>query len=287
MVSIVIVNYHTASLVLQCVDSIEKHEPTLSYEIIVVDNDSGQQELTLLARDGRCQVVALPQNVGFARANNRGIAMSNGNYVLLLNSDTILMNDAISRCLRFVESYQGRAVLGAAMFYEDGSWQRSHFPFPSIRLALRQLLRLQSRVVQPMKPLAADWLVGAFLFIPKPLLNQLPGSQLSDTFFLYCEDIDWGYQFKQLNYPCLFLPDAKIIHLKGKSLPAASLQQKQLAYYYPNLFTLLCKYHSRAYAQCYFGILQLIFRSDRKWRGDAKFLQSLRHISTRKSAGTA
>jgi len=198
--SIIIVNYKTPELVKNCIASIKKYPLKHSYEIIVIDNSV--------------------DNVGFAKGNNKGIKKAKGEYILLLNSDTIVKKGSIDKLVDFAKSNQDAGVIGARLLNKDGSVQKSVSNFPNIWSAIREFWfgekgSYQYYVPQTNEPIAVDSLVGAaFLITPKALEKV---GMLSEKYFMYFEDIDYCRAVKKSGLKVYYLPDAEIIHLLGAS----------------------------------------------------------------------
>lgn len=235
-VSVIIVNYNTFELTCKCVRSILEKTAGCSYEIIVVDNASTEEAIkTINILFPGVKLVASEVNLGFAKGNNLGISHAKGDYILLLNSDAELQNDAISICLNFLQQEKKVAAVSAALKYPDGRTQHNCQRFPSIKYKLFELLRLQkvfkrsqsgkillgfffnyAEVVYP------DWVWGTFFMFERKLLRLLPGKKLADDFFMYVEDMQWCMEFRKLGYSIAFQPAAVVTHHMGKSGGAKS-----------------------------------------------------------------
>lgn len=230
-VSIVIVNYNTFALTSQCIQSILDHTKGLAYEIILVDNNSTESDPEEFKKKFPSVLLVKNQtNLGFAKGNNAGIAHASGKYILLLNSDTLLKNNAVLICKTFLDQHHQVAAVSARLEYPDGNIQHNCQRFPGLRNKLFELLRLQKILPQKWggKILLAnffsydsvvypDWIWGTFFMFRKSLLKSLPGEKLSEQFFMYVEDMQWCMEFKNLGYQIAFEPAAHVIHLSGKS----------------------------------------------------------------------
>jgi GT2 family glycosyltransferase len=230
MVSIIIINYNTIKLTMNCIESIER---IVQYEneVIVVDNASSEPGVEQIqSRFPNVRLVRSPSNIGFSRGNNLGIASSKGDYILLLNSDTLLVNDVVTALKNFLQCKPMVAAVTAKLRYPDGRVQHNCQRFPSLWYLLFEFLRLQKflprriagrillgyffdyqSIVYP------DWIWGTCFMIPREALNRLPGGKLADDFFMYGEDIQWCLEFRKLGYEIGFEPAAEVIHLMGKS----------------------------------------------------------------------
>ncbi|MBK5270638.1 MAG: glycosyltransferase, partial [Bacteroidia bacterium] len=178
-------------------------------------------------------------NKGFAGGNNTGIQEATGEYLLLLNSDTYLKEDTISKSIAFMEKHLSVGVLGCRMTFPDGVVQHSARRFRSIGWELLDLFRFIP-MLMPYKQRAklmlgkyfrcdenieCDWVNGAFFMFPRKIMEQLPGEKLDDRFFMYGEDQLWCKQIKNLGYKIFFYSESTIIHINS----ASTALSKQLA----------------------------------------------------------
>ena len=131
--SIIIVNWNTRDLLVQCLQSVVRATPDLELEVIVVDNGSADGSVETVQRDfPQVQVIANAENVGFVRANNQAMARCRGRYVLLLNSDTQVLPRALDETIRFMDGHPSAGVAGVRLLNADGSFQASWTPFPTL-----------------------------------------------------------------------------------------------------------------------------------------------------------
>jgi GT2 family glycosyltransferase len=230
-VSIVIVNYNTKELTLNCLTSIVSKTTGLKYEIIVVDNASTDSSCEEIKQNfSETILIENNDNLGFARANNIATRVSNGKYVFFLNSDTVLLNNAIKIFFDFMESQQGNdfACCGGNLFEENMEPQLPFGNFPSLRQIFFEqffLYRIFPKLYANIPNLGVKEVVselkevpyvsGADLFIRKEVLDIV--GNFDERFFLYYEDTDLGYRLKQAGHKSAIIPDAKIIHLVGGS----------------------------------------------------------------------
>ena len=232
LVSVIIINYNTFTLTSNCIRSVIKFTSVSNYEIILVDNASTECDPTkFLLEFPQIVLVKSPLNGGFAYGNNLGIANAKGEYILLLNSDTILFDDTISNAIRFFRQNVDAGILGCRMIYPNKNIQYTARRFRSISWELLDLFRfiplLMSYPRRSVKMLGkyfnhdeyieCDWLNGAFLLTSKNIINQLPGSRLDDRFFMYGEDQLWCEQIKKLGYRIIFYSETTIIHIGSAS----------------------------------------------------------------------
>lgn len=233
-VSIIIVNYKTIELTSACINSVIRYTSGISYEIILVENGTSEFNYENTKQwVQKLQLIVSPENIGFSKANNLGIAIAKGKYILLLNSDTYLQQDAITTCFHFLEKNKQAGVVSARLIYPDGRHQSVAQRFPSIRYSLFELLRLQKLISKRLagkillgsffnhkETVVADWVWGAFFMFPKQILDKLPMGKLEDSYFMYWEDVQWCIDIKKLGYKVYLLAEAEVVHIhqgsKGK-----------------------------------------------------------------------
>ncbi|TGD82985.1 glycosyltransferase family 2 protein [Hymenobacter wooponensis] len=230
-VSVVVINYNTYALTRQCIASVYANTRNISIEVILVDNASTQINPSLFKDEfPELILVQSVENVGFAGGNNLGIQRATGRYILLLNSDTYLKDNAIHKVFDYMERTPAAGVVSARLVYPDGQHQAVAQRFPSVFVPLAEILRLQKLVPKSIsgeillgaffdhqKTVKADWVWGAFFMFSASILNQLPGQKLDDKFFMYYEDMQWCWDIKKLGYEIHFFADAEVVHLMGGS----------------------------------------------------------------------
>lgn len=236
--SCIIVNYKTKALTAQCIQSLIDSVNDIRYEIIVVDNDSGDGSIEYL-RDRFRDITVLDsgKNGGFAYANNIGMSYAKGRYILLLNSDTLVHPGALEKMLDYMEAHPEVGVLSSSMV--DGNGRRipsghafAQFSFVFIqtfklkRFLPRSLYKavaksgfrsaaLYASSMESSEAVSVDWVTGACMMIRKEVYTSVGG--LDETYFMYMEDEDWCRRIKALGWKVMVLPAARIVHLIGKS----------------------------------------------------------------------
>lgn len=226
--SIAIVSYNTKEILLDCVSSVQAHTTAIAYEMIVVDNDSRDGTVAAL-KDAypAMRIIANPDNRGFAKAVNQALAVTCGRNVLLLNSDTIVRDQALATMVAYLDDHTDVGAVSCKQWTGDGHLNQTCFPFPSIRDHLIYSAPFQ-RIAPSMQMAAAatqtvdctqsqdvDWANGACLMVRRSLLQQLGG--LDEAFFMYFEDVDLCRRLHQQGYRVRHLAEAEIIHFIGCS----------------------------------------------------------------------
>lgn len=230
-VSIIIVNYNSSEYSMECVGRLlEKISTALAYEIILVDNASKKDDYEALKAfvfkldDKRLTLHRSRINTGFGGGNMHGVQHANGNYYLFLNNDTLLQNDAVSICHKFMERTSDAAVCGAQIYNELGEREVSFDHFTSFgrevfgKRAMEALFPKSkpNRRKTYTKPLAVNYVNGSFMFFRATDFNAVGG--FDTNIFLYFEESDICYRLKKKNRKTYFVPSASYLHYQGKSI---------------------------------------------------------------------
>jgi GT2 family glycosyltransferase len=222
-VSIIIVNYNTKDLTLDCIDSVLAEGSKLKKEIIVIDNASTDGSLDALSKLEKNAVIHLiknTENAGFAKANNQGINIAIAPYIFLLNSDTKVKKYAIEKLLTFAKNNENVGAVGSKLLNADGTVQSSAFPLPTIARAIQQYWlgqkgTLDKYAPKGMKPAEVEVLVmAAFLITPKTLKKV---GLLNEKYFMYFEDFDYCRSIIKSGLKIYYLPTSEVIHYHGAS----------------------------------------------------------------------
>jgi N-acetylglucosaminyl-diphospho-decaprenol L-rhamnosyltransferase len=226
--TVIIVNWNVRDLLRRCLLSILA-PPHSNLEIVVVDNASSDGSIDMVRTEfPGVHLVVNNQNRGFTAANNQGLGVSRGRYLLLHNPDTEVVGDALTTMLSYMDAHPDVGVLGPKLLYPDGSLQPSRRRFPTFATAL-----LESTVFQEWWPenrtlrryymadtaddavQPVDWVVGACLLVRRQAYEQVGG--LDEGYFMYSEELDWCKRLKAAGWEVVYLPSATIIHHEGKS----------------------------------------------------------------------
>lgn len=235
-ISVIIVNYNVKHFLEQCLHSVQKALEMLLGEIIVVDNNSVDGSCQML-RDKfpEIQLIGNKKNLGFSKANNQGIKMAKGKYVLILNPDTIVQEDTFRRCFDFMELHPDAGSLGVKMIDGKGNFlpeSKRSLPTPAVsffKIFGLSALFPKSKIfgkyhlgyLDKNKIHKIEILPGAFMFIRKSVLDRV--GWLDESFFMYGEDIDLSYRIKLAGFENYYFPETTIIHYKGESTKKGSI----------------------------------------------------------------
>ena len=245
--SVVVVNWNVRELLRRCLASlagsdalyVDKTQPPAQTagsaerhwraEVIVVDNASTEDSNAMLAKSFPwVQAIANRENVGFAKANNQGLAASCGRYVLFLNPDTEVAPQALNQMVTYLDTHPEIGILGPQLRYGDGSLQSSRRRFPTLSTFF-----LESTVLQRFLPLnrvldryfvldrpddaisQVDWVVGACMLVRRAVLDQIGG--FDEGFFMYSEELDLCHRAVDAGWQVVYYPQAVVTHYEGKS----------------------------------------------------------------------
>jgi hypothetical protein len=271
-VTIIIVSWNTREILGNCLRSVYESAGAVDFHVIVVDNASADGSADMVARDfPQVQLLANPDNRGFAAANNQGMALARGRYVLLLNSDTIVLDRAIEKTVAFAAEHPRAAVVGCRVRNADRTVQNSCFLFPSalnLLLSSTYAYKLFPRSRFCGREQMTHWdrhdarevevISGCFMLVRREAIEQV--GRMDEAFFMYAEETDWCYRFRRGGWTVMFTPAGEIIHLGGvSSRQAASKMRLQLA---GSILFFLKKHKSRGeYALgCLFTALFFLIR---------------------------
>jgi GT2 family glycosyltransferase len=242
--SVIVVSYNTKKLLKQCLDSVFKHTQGINFEVIVVDNASQDrsreylksQNSKLKTTTQNFKLILNNHNLGFAKANNQGIKLAKGKYILLLNSDTILKENSLKKMVDWMEVNLKVGIASCQLAYQDGSLQRTGGYFPSLLRVFNWMFFLDDLPLikelvgsfHPHEPQTGwlssryfrkehfqDWVTGAFFLVRKKVIDQI--GILDEKFFMYVEEVEFCYRAKKTGWQVVYTPITKIIHLALKS----------------------------------------------------------------------
>jgi len=266
-ISIVIVNWNTRAMLKQCLESVFQ-QTTASFEIFVVDNASGDGSGEMVLHDfPAVRLIQNPDNRGFAAANNQALRLASGEYILLLNPDTIILDNAIDRMLVYMDQAPDVGAASCKLLNGDLTLQKSVGNFYSFWATL-----LENRLIPKLVPnnqfLAKkyvafwdhttrreiDWARGAVLLVRQQVLQQI--GLLDEQFYIYGEEIDWCWRIKQAGWKIMVLPEAEIIHF-GKA--ASSQRHTEMFIQNYKSFYILLKKHYPVYSYWLYRLRTMIY----------------------------
>lgn len=241
--SIVIVNYNVRHFLEQCLISVARACANIQAEVFVVDNASSDVSVEMVREKfPSVKVIANTNNVGFSKANNQAIEKATGEFVVLLNPDTVVAEDTFEKCIAFMNAHAEAGAIGVRMIDGKGNFlpeSKRGLPTPAVAFyktfGLAKLFpqsktfgRYHLGFLNEHETHEADVLSGAYMFVRKEVLNKT--GLLDETFFMYGEDIDLSYRITQAGYRNYYFADTTIIHYKGESTKKGSLNYVKVFY---------------------------------------------------------
>ena len=235
--SVIIVSFNVKDLLRQCLLSLEIAASKIACEIFVVDNNSKDLSAEMVRSEfPGIKLIVNNVNLGFSAANNQAIRKSAGQFIVLLNPDTIVEKDTLINCFEFMKSHPDAGALGIRMTDSEGRFlPESKRALPTLQTAFFKSFGLSylfprsqyfNRYYLPQidsrETSLTEVISGAFMFIRKKAL-EISGL-LDEDFFMYGEDIDLSYRLLQTNYKNYYYPGTAIIHFKGRSTPRNSFK---------------------------------------------------------------
>ncbi len=266
-VSVIIVSYNTRDILLDCLTSVfgtleaalqgarmSADARTLSrgYEVILVDNASADGTTTAVQeRFPQVRLVENEFNRGFAAANNQGVAVAQGRYLLLLNPDTLVHEGAIPELVRFMDRFPRCGMATGKLLNPDGTMQHGAFHFPTLWMTFLDFFPLHGRLLDSKlngrypessyrRPFEIDHPLGACMMVRRDVLQRV--GNLSEDYFIYCEEIDWAFRIKQDGWRIYCVPSAEVVHLGGQS--TKQMADRMYVELFRSRMTLLRKHYS-------------------------------------------
>ena len=233
--SIVILNYNVRYFLELCLQSVQKAIEGLNAEIIVIDNNSPDDSCAMVKQQfPKVILIENKENVGFSKANNQAVEVAKGEYVCILNPDTVVTENTFINCLKKAESLQNLGLLGIHLIDGKGrflSESKRNLPTPKVSLFKilgQQFSKIAPYYVDSVLPEGEgniSILVGAFMFCKKTVYQQVSG--FDEDYFMYGEDIDLSYKILKAGYKNYYFGSEKIIHFKGESTLKDSTYRKR------------------------------------------------------------
>jgi hypothetical protein len=260
--SIIIVNYRTYTLTKQTIESIINSKHDFSYKIFLVDNASNDGSIEKLERDfsieidnDLIEIIQSAENLGFAYANNLALNEIDSEYVLLLNSDTVVLDDCLEQCINYIKSDEEIGALGCRVCLPNGDLDKAcRRSFPDVTVSFYRLSGL-SRLFPNSKRFnkynmdyldddgiySIDCIVGAFMLLKNSVIHEI--GFLDENFFMYGEDIDWCYRIKEAGFKIIYYGKSKIIHYKGSS--SKKQKSKLIYHFYHSMYLFYNKHYKK------------------------------------------
>jgi GT2 family glycosyltransferase len=233
-VSIIIVNYNTRELLCNCLQSIYQQVKDIEFEVIVSDNGSTDNSIGMIkSQFPKVILIENKKNLGFGKANNKGLNIALGKYIFYLNSDTILLNNAVKIFYDFWENHHNKQALGViGCILLDSKLERMH-SYADLPVATHELNQKflkepgENKKHNYNKPFEVGYVTGADMFLKNDVF-----ARFDERFFLFYEESDLQFQLKKAGKKSLIIPGPKIIHLKGASDQTNNIPLREISFSY-------------------------------------------------------
>lgn len=270
-VSIIIVTYNTRQMTSECIDSIFQKTSDVNFEVILVDNASSDGSKEFFENEKRIKYIYSPENLGFGRANNKGAEIAQGKYLFLLNSDTLLINNAVKSFFDFMEKADSKiACCGCLLVNKELQRIHSFGSFHTLTNAIIEkcwpldrfkfLLKLgkfpkydNPKFETEQESFEVPFATGAALVVRKEVVDNY--GLFDPDFFMYSEDMDLQHRYFEHGYKSVIIKTPQIIHLFGMSSKKGSV--KKIEMNFKSLFLYMRKHYSWGYC----ALFSILFKS--------------------------
>ncbi len=258
-ITIVIINWNTRELLRDCLRSIYETVRDVTFEIIVVDNASGDGSVAMVREKfPAVRIIENSENRGFSAANNQAFDSMRGRYALLLNTDTVLTAGAVRELFAFMEGNVEAAIAGGQLLNRDGSRQNSIANYPTLlsllmNLPLLEVLfpgRYPSKRYEHTEPLAVESVIGACMIVRREAMDEV--GVLDEGYFFFFEETDWAYRMRSAGWKIYHVPSARIYHLQGMSI-GRDVRSRIL--FYRSRYRFFGKWKGRVYNTAVRGVI--------------------------------
>lgn len=224
-ISVIIVNWNTRDMLINCIRSVYKTVNSHSYEIWVVDNGSTDGSVeAAVAQFHQIKIIPNKENLGFAKANNQALRVMNGRYAVLLNTDTLLTDRTIDIIIEFMDRNEAVGICGGQLLNTDGTRQNSIANIPTLATELlnKSLLRKLFPQKYPGKeqdfrePVEVESVIGACMVVRRKAIEET--GLMDEDYFFFLEETDWCLNMRKNGWKVFHHPEAKIYHLQGQSV---------------------------------------------------------------------
>ena len=256
-ISIIIVNYNTKELLNQCLKSVFEKTQNIDFEVIVVDNASQDYSCEMIKNEfANVKLIENTENLGFGKANNLGAKIAQGKYLFFLNSDTVLINNAVKILFDFMEKNQNCGICGGNLFDKKNTPVQSFQPvLPSIlwelnaftpkNLLYKLIFGKSYEFNHSQQPKEVGYIIGADMMVRKEILDKFGG--FDNDFFMFFEETEMAHRFNKNGYKIVSVPQSKIIHFEGQSIDNNLVRQK---YFLSSRSKFYLKIYNKFYLFC-------------------------------------
>lgn len=254
--SIIILSYNTKDLLDQCLESVYKNTSQIQFEVIVVDNNSGDDSVKMvIEKYPKVIPVRNKTNLGYSKGNNLGIKKSSGRNILLLNSDTQIVGNSLEVMVKLLDQNNEISLVGPKLVFPDLTAQKSAGVFYSLKVAIILLLggqRLGLIRSSPKELKKVDWVSGACLMFKRKVADAIGG--LDEHLFMYMEEVEFCFRANLKGFKTYFCPEARVLHLELGG------DKKKRGQAIINIYRGLLFFYQKYYSENDLRILKIVMR---------------------------
>ncbi|MBS1773156.1 MAG: glycosyltransferase [Bacteroidetes bacterium] len=261
--SVIIVNYNVKYFLEVCLHSVFRAASGIAAEVIVVDNDSKDGSIAMIkSKYPQVRLIENKENVGFGKANNQGVEIAQGEYILFLNPDTVMPEDFFTKMLGYMDAHPEAGSIGPKLIDGKGQFAPDgKKSFPSLSVAIFKTTGINKIFskspyfnkyyavhIGDNETAAVEVLSGCCMLVRKTVIDKIGGA-FDEDYFMYCEDVDLSWRIKQAGYQNVYYPEATLIHYKGESTRKATLSYVRI--FNEALVTFVKKHYSKSNARLF------------------------------------
>lgn len=268
-VSVIIVNYNVKYFLEVCLHSVQKAAEGMDVEIIVVDNDSkdGSNEM-VRSRFPNVNLIENKDNKGFSKANNQGVAIAKGEYILFLNPDTVMPEDFLQKMVSYIDAHPEAGSIGPKLIDGRGRYAPDgKKSFPTLSVAIFKTTGINKIFskspyfnkyyavhVDKDEVAEVDMLSGCCMMVRRKVIDEIGGA-FDESYFMYCEDFDLSYRIHNAGYKNIYFPETTLIHYKGESTRKATISHVRI--FNDALSTFVKKHYSKSHARLFIMLINI------------------------------
>lgn len=275
--SIIIISYNTKNITKDCIHSVIKHTKNVKYELILLDNASKDGSVEMLKNikknNKNVKLILNKKNIGFGPANNKGVKNSSGEFILFLNSDTLIKGNVIGEMVNWMQKNKNVAVSSCMLRNKDNTIQGNGGYFPDLIRVFSWMFFIEDipffgNLIKPFHPMhdhsfisknekyfekkkELDWVTGAYMIVRSDVIKK--AGLFDEDYFMYTEEVDLCFRIKKLGYSVYYLPKWDIIHYGG----ASSTKEFMIV----NEFRGVKTFYKKNYAPWKYIVLTFLLRS--------------------------
>lgn len=267
--SVIIVNYNVKYFIEVCLHSVFRAAEGIDAEVIVVDNNSKDDSCAMIrAKYPQVRLIENKENLGFSRANNQGVAIAQGEYILFLNPDTVMPEDFLRKMIAYMDAHPEAGSIGPRLIDGRGKYAPDgKKSFPSLSVAIFKTTGINKIFknstyfnkyyavhVQEQETAEVDILSGCCMMVRRSVIDKVNGA-FDEAYFMYCEDFDLCYRIQKAGYKNIYYPEVTLIHYKGESTRKATISHVRI--FNDALSVFVRKHYSKTNARLFIMLINV------------------------------